>query len=64
MKEKAKKEFGEATLASIMKEMAKPRMAKSAREEEANRAAARIMPVKQGKAKLQSHPLPLLRRAR
>ncbi len=66
MKEKAKKEFGEVTLESIMKEMAKPRMAKSAREEEANRAAARIMPVKRGKAKLQSHPhpLPLLRRAR
>jgi hypothetical protein len=66
MNKKAKKEFGEATRASIMKEMAKPRMAKSAREEEANRAAARIMPVKQGKAKLQSHPhpLPLLRCAR
>ncbi len=66
MKEKAKKEFGEVTLASIMKEMAKPRMAKSAREEEANRAAARIMPVKRGTDKLQSHPhpLPLLRRAR
>jgi hypothetical protein len=66
MKKKAKKEFGEATLASIMKEMAKPRVTKSARQEEANRAAGRIMPVKQGKAKLQSHPhpLPLLRRAR
>jgi hypothetical protein len=42
MKKKAKKEFGEATRASIMKEMAKPRMAKSAREEEANRGA-RVM---------------------
>ena len=50
MNKKAKKEFGEATRASIMKEMAKPRMAKSAREEEANRAAGRIMPVKRGKA--------------
>ena len=53
MKKKAKKEFGEATRASIMKEMAKPRVTKSAREE-ANRAAGRIMPVKRGKAKLQS----------
>lgn len=59
MKKKAKKEFGEATRASIMKEMAKPRMTKSAREEEANRAVGRIMPVKRGKAKLQSHPHPL-----
>ncbi len=64
MNKKAKKEFGEATRASIMKEMTKPRMAKSAREEEANRAAGRIMPDKRGKTKLQSHPLPLLWRAR
>jgi hypothetical protein len=64
MKKKAKKEFGEATSASVKKEMANPRMAKSAREKEVNRGAGRIMPVKRGKAKLQSHGLPLLRRAR
>jgi hypothetical protein len=34
LKKKAKKEFGEATRASVKKEMAKPRMSKSAREEE------------------------------
>jgi hypothetical protein len=61
MKKKAKKEFGEATRDSVKKEMAKPRIAKSAREEEVNRAAGRIMPVKRGKAELQSHPLPLSR---
>lgn len=59
MKMKYKKESDEATQASVMKEMAKPRMTKSAREEEANRAVGRIMPVKRGKAKLQSHPHPL-----
>ena len=32
MNKKAKKELGEATRASVKKEMAKPRMAKSARE--------------------------------
>jgi len=32
MKKKVRKEFGEATRASVKKEMAKPRMAKSARE--------------------------------
>jgi hypothetical protein len=42
MKKKTKKEFGEATRASVKKEMAKPRMAKSAREGEKNLAAARI----------------------
>jgi hypothetical protein len=61
MKKKAKKEFGEATRDSVKKEMAKPRIAKSAREEEVNRAAGRIMPVNRGKAELQSHPLPLSR---
>lgn len=59
MKRKYKKESDEATQASVMKEMAKPRMTKSAREEEANRAVGRTMPVKRGKAKLQSHPHPL-----
>jgi hypothetical protein len=38
MKKKAKKEFGEATCASVKKEMAKPRMSKSVRED------ARIAP--------------------
>jgi hypothetical protein len=33
MKKKAKKGVGEATRASVEKEMAKPRMTKSAREE-------------------------------
>jgi hypothetical protein len=46
MKKKAKKEFGGATRASVKKEMAKPRMAKSAREAEMNLAAARIAPGK------------------
>jgi hypothetical protein len=64
MKRKVKKEFGEATLASVKKEMAKPRMAISAREGEINLAAGRRLPVKRGNAKLQLRPLPLLRRAR
>jgi hypothetical protein len=42
MKKKAKKEFVEATRASVRKEMAKPRMAKSAREMETHLLAARI----------------------
>jgi hypothetical protein len=42
MKKKTKKELGEATRASVRKEMAKPRMATSARESEINPAAARI----------------------
>lgn len=42
MKRKYKKESDEATQASVKKEMAKPRMAKSAREAEVNLAAARI----------------------
>jgi hypothetical protein len=46
MKKKAKKEFGEATRASVKKEMAKPRMAKSARESEMNLAVVRIVPGK------------------
>jgi hypothetical protein len=64
MKKKTKKEFGEATLASVKKEMAKPRLAMSAREREIEQAAGRIAPVKRGNAKLQLHPHPLLRRAR
>jgi len=42
MKNKVKKELGGATRASVMKEMAKPRMAKSAREAEVTLVAARI----------------------
>jgi hypothetical protein len=41
MKKKAKKELDKATRASVKKEMAKPRMAKSARAGEINLAAAR-----------------------
>jgi hypothetical protein len=64
MKKKAKIEFGEAILASVKKEMAKPRLAMSARDGELNLAAGRMATVKRGNAKLQLHPLPLLRRAR
>jgi hypothetical protein len=49
MKKKAKREFGEATLASVKKEMAKPRMAKSAREPEVSRVARRMVPVTIGR---------------
>jgi hypothetical protein len=64
VKKKAKKEFGEATLARVKKEMAKPRLAKSARRVVVAIAAGRTVPVKRGNAKLKLHPLPLLRRAR
>lgn len=43
MKKKAKKEFVEATRASVRKEMAKPRMAKSARKMKTHLLAARIL---------------------
>jgi hypothetical protein len=46
MKDKAKKELDAATLASVKKEMAKPRMANSVRREKVNLAAARIVPGK------------------
>jgi hypothetical protein len=46
MKKKAKKELGEATLASVKREMAKPRMANSTRNEKVNLYAARIVPGK------------------
>lgn len=49
---RAKKESGRATLASVKEEMVKPRMAKSAREEEVNLALARIVRGKRGKTKL------------
>jgi hypothetical protein len=64
VKKKAKKEFGEATLATVKKEMAKPRLAMSARGGERNLPSGRIAPVKRGNAKLKLLPLPLLRRAR
>jgi len=64
MKKKAKKKLGEAALASVKKEMAKPRLAMSAREGEINQAAGRMALVKRGIPKLQLHSLPLLRRAR
>jgi hypothetical protein len=47
MKKKAKKEFGEAIRASVKKEMAKPRMAKSAREREIILVSPRIARGKQ-----------------
>jgi hypothetical protein len=40
MSKQGKKESGKATLAGVKKEMAKPRMAKSARKEEVNQASA------------------------
>jgi len=42
MKKKTRKELREATRASVMKEMAKPRMTKSAREGAMSLAAERI----------------------
>jgi hypothetical protein len=42
MKKKAKQDLGEATHASVKKEMAKPRMAKSARIAEQNLVTRRI----------------------
>jgi hypothetical protein len=64
MKKKSKKEFAEATLASVKKEMAKPRLAMSAREGEISLAAGRMVPVRRGNTKLQLDPLPLPRSAR
>jgi hypothetical protein len=64
VKKKAKKKSGGATLASVMKEMAKPRLAMSAREKETKQAGGRRVPIKRGNAKPQLHPVPLLRRAR
>jgi hypothetical protein len=63
MKKKAEKKSGGAALASVKKEMAKPRLAMSVREREIKQAAGRMAPVKRGKAKLQLHSLLLLRRA-
>ena len=46
LNKQAKKEAGNATRASVKKEMAKPRMAKSARESEMNLVAVRLVPGK------------------
>jgi hypothetical protein len=54
MRKKAKKEFDDAIRASVIKEMAKPRIATSAREGKINLAAARIVRGKPRKKKLQS----------
>jgi hypothetical protein len=43
---KTKRESGKAIRANVKKGMAKPHMAKSAREEEVNLVAARIVPGK------------------
>jgi hypothetical protein len=43
LKKNAEEESGKATLLAVKKEMAKPRMAKSARGENTNLAAARIV---------------------
>ncbi|HEY6267439.1 MAG TPA: hypothetical protein VIX11_04015 [Candidatus Acidoferrum sp.] len=64
MKKKTKKKFGEAVLACVKKEMAKPRLAMSAREGETDIAAGRMVPVKRENPKLQLYSPPLLRRAR
>jgi hypothetical protein len=61
MKNKVKKEFDGAIRASIKKEMAKPPMAKSAREAEANLVAARIAQGKLGESKLSLLPTVLQR---
>jgi len=52
MKKKGKKGLDAATRASVKKEMAEPRMSKSAREGEIKLAAARIAPSKPGKNRL------------
>jgi hypothetical protein len=64
MTKKTKKEFGEATLISVQKEMAKPLWTKSARERELSLAAGRMTPAKRGNTKMQLRPLPLPWRAR
>jgi hypothetical protein len=51
-RKKRKKESGKATLARVKKDLAKPRMAKSARKEEVNQTAALVVRGKRGKTKL------------
>jgi hypothetical protein len=43
MSKQGEKESGKAILADVRQEMAKPRMAKSARKEKVNQAAARVV---------------------
>jgi len=50
-KKKGKTDGGQATLVAVKKEMAKPRMAKSARTNEVNPIAARTVARKPGKTK-------------
>jgi len=52
-----KKKSGGATLASVKKEMAKPRLAMSARERETKQATGQRVPIKPGNAKLKLHPV-------
>jgi hypothetical protein len=59
MKRKTEKESAALLLASIKKEMTKPRIAKSARKIETNRIAARIARLKARKYKLKLLPLAL-----
>ena len=58
MKEKAKKELDKATLASVKKELAKPRMARSVCKEEVNLNTARISAHKyhHARRRRQNHP--------
>jgi len=42
-KKKAKKDYGKATLASVKKEMGKPRIARSARKKHANLALSAVL---------------------
>jgi len=51
-KKTTKKESGEATRANVKKEMAKPRMAQSARDATLKAIRRRIAPAKRAKAKL------------
>jgi hypothetical protein len=51
MSKQGQKESGKAILADVRQEMAKPRMAKSARKEEVNQAAARVVQGKRTKWK-------------
>jgi hypothetical protein len=62
MKNKIKKEFDGVTRARVKNEMAKPRMAKSARDAEMKLVAARIVQGKLRKTRL-SLLLPVLHRA-
>ncbi len=51
LQKKTKRESDKATVRAVRKEMAKPRLTKSSRTEEANLAAARIKQSKRQKTK-------------